>query len=95
MAAKIEALLRGLGCGFIPEPMVREHLRAGRWCAKRTLRPNAPAQMGYAWRCGSGRRERAPLGLALQWWLKQLESADHAAGAARAPRRPRSATDAA
>jgi hypothetical protein len=28
--------------------------------------------MGYAWRCGSGRRERAALGLGLQWWLKQL-----------------------
>ena len=28
--------------------------------------------MGYAWRCGSGRRERASLGLGLQWWLKQL-----------------------
>jgi DNA-binding transcriptional LysR family regulator len=72
MAAKIEALLRGLGCGFIPEPMVREHLHAGTLCAKRTLRPSAAAKMGYAWRCGSGRKERAALGLALQWWLKQL-----------------------
>jgi DNA-binding transcriptional LysR family regulator len=72
MAAKIEALLRGLGCGYIPEPMVREHLRAGRLVARRTLRPNAAARMGYAWRCGAGRRERASLGLGLQWWLKQL-----------------------
>jgi hypothetical protein len=32
--------------------------------------------MGYAWRCGTGPKgKRAPLGLALQWWLKQLESA--------------------
>jgi DNA-binding transcriptional LysR family regulator len=72
MAAKIEALLRGLGCGFIPEPMVRQHLQAGTLLAKRTLRPSAAAKMGYAWRCGSGRKERAALGLALQWWLKQL-----------------------
>jgi DNA-binding transcriptional LysR family regulator len=74
MAAKIEALLRGLGCGYVPEPMVREHLAAGRLLRKRTLRPNAPAKMGYAWRCGAGRRERATLGLGLglQWWLKQL-----------------------
>ena len=72
MAAKIEALLRGLGCGYIPEPMVREHLQAGRLVVKRTLRANAPAHMGYAWRCGVGRRERASLGLGLQWWLKQL-----------------------
>jgi DNA-binding transcriptional LysR family regulator len=72
MAAKIEALLRGLGCGFVPEPMVREHLAAGRLLRKRTLRASAAGKMGYAWRCGSGRRERASLGLALQWWLKQL-----------------------
>ena len=72
MAAKVEALLRGLGCGFVPEPMVREHLAAGRLLAKRTLRANPPAKMGYAWRCGSGRRVRASLGLGLQWWLKQL-----------------------
>jgi DNA-binding transcriptional LysR family regulator len=72
MAAKIEALLRGLGCGYIPEPMVREHLHAGRLVARRTLRPNASARLGYAWRCGVGRRERASLGLGLQWWLKQL-----------------------
>jgi DNA-binding transcriptional LysR family regulator len=72
MAAKIEALLRGLGCGFVPEPMVREHLAAGHLLRKRMQRPNAAGKMGYAWRCGSGRRERASLGLALQWWLKQL-----------------------
>jgi DNA-binding transcriptional LysR family regulator len=72
MAAKIEALHRGLGCGYVPEPMVREHLAAGRLLHKRTLRPNAPVKMGYAWRCGAGRRERATLGLGLQWWLKQL-----------------------
>jgi DNA-binding transcriptional LysR family regulator len=72
MAAKIEALLRGLGCGYIPEAMVREHVRAGTLHVKRTLRPSAPAKMGYAWRCGSGRKDRAALGLALQWWLKQL-----------------------
>jgi len=72
MAAKIEALLRGLGCGFVPEPLVHEHLAAGRLRRKRTLRSGTPGKLGYAWRCGVGRRERAALGLALQWWLKQL-----------------------
>ncbi|HYN61809.1 MAG TPA: LysR family transcriptional regulator [Rubrivivax sp.] len=72
MAAKVEALVRGLGCGFIPEPMVRDALRAGTLRVKPTLRGGAAAQMGYAWRCGSGRKDRAALGLALQWWLKQL-----------------------
>jgi DNA-binding transcriptional LysR family regulator len=72
MAAKIEALQRGLGCGWVPEPMVREQLAAGQLLQKRILRPNVPPKMGYAWRCGAGKRERANLGLALQWWLKQL-----------------------
>jgi DNA-binding transcriptional LysR family regulator len=72
MAAKVEALVRGLGCGFIPEPMVRDALRAGTLRVKPTLRGGAAAQMGYAWRCGSGRKDRAALGLALQWWLRQL-----------------------
>ena len=75
MATKVEALLRGLGCGYVPEPVVREHLRAGRLLARPTLRPAHAARMGYAWRCNlapDGRR--APLGLALQWWLAQLAS---------------------
>ena len=72
MAAKVEALLRVLGCGFVPEPFVREHLAAGRLVTRPTARSNPAARLGYAWRCGSDRRERAALGLALQWWLKQL-----------------------
>jgi DNA-binding transcriptional LysR family regulator len=72
MAAKIEALLRGLGCGHVPEPMVREHLQAGRLIGKRTLRAPMVATLGYAWRCGVGKR--AALGLGLQWWLGQLAS---------------------
>jgi DNA-binding transcriptional LysR family regulator len=72
MASKIEALTRGLGCGYVPEVMVREKLSAGTLLAKRTLRPNPPNKLGYAWRCGSGRKDRAALGLGLQWWLKQL-----------------------
>ena len=72
MAAKIEALRRGLGCGYVPEPMVRDDVQAGRLRLKGTLRPNAPVRVGYAWRCGVGRRERASLGLGLPGWIKQL-----------------------
>ncbi len=72
MAAKIEALHRGLGCGYVPEMMVREALREGTLVAKPTLRTNAPGKLGYAWRCGSGRKQKAALGLGLQWWLQQL-----------------------
>ena len=75
MAAKTEALLRCLGCGFVPEPLVREHLRSGRLVAKAVQRHRAPAQFGYAWRgAATPQPRKAPQGLALQWWLGQLES---------------------
>ena len=73
--AKIEAHLRGLGCGFLSEPMVREHVRAGQLVVRQVQRRRAPARLFYAWRSpqtDDGRR--APLGLALRWWLQQLES---------------------
>ena len=41
MQAKIDALLRGIGCGFVPEPMVREHIAAGRLLVKTVQRARA------------------------------------------------------
>lgn len=75
MQAKIEAQLRCLGCGFVPEPLVRDHLRLGRLVQKQVHRDRLPARMSYAWRSAAvGQPRRAPQGLALQWWLAQLES---------------------
>jgi len=75
MRAKVQAQLRGLGCGFVPEPLVRTHLRDGRLVAKRVQRGAPRARMGYAWRAGAiGKPRKPPQGLALQWWLRQLES---------------------
>jgi len=70
MRAKLEALLRGLGCGYVPEPLARPHLEAGHMVAKTTARGGPSPVLHYAWRA-----ERGPLGLgrALQWWLAQLE----------------------
>ena len=69
MRSKLEALLRGLGCGFVPEPLARPHLEAGHLVCKQTVRSEPVAHLHYAWRA-----ERGPLGLgrALQWWLEQL-----------------------
>ena len=71
MRAKLEALVRGLGGGYLPEPMARPLLEAGRLVHKATARADPVARLHYAWRA-----ERGPLGLgrALQWWLQQLES---------------------
>jgi len=71
MRAKLEAQLRGLGCGFLPEPMARAHLEAGHLVKKDTARATQAARLHYAWRAERG---AAGLGRALRWWLDQLAS---------------------
>ena len=72
--AKIEAQLRGMGCGFVPEPMVRHHVEAGRLIVRKVQRARMVARMGYAWRCDTDAKgRRKPTGLALTWWLEQLK----------------------
>jgi DNA-binding transcriptional LysR family regulator len=74
MRAKLEALLRGLGVGFVPEPLARAALRAGRLVQRRTARGEASAALSYAWRAEAG-PAAAGGGRALRWWLQQLDSA--------------------
>ena len=69
MAAKLEALIRGLGCGALPVPMVRRHIEAGRLVRKATFQDPRRGPMHYAWR-NTGQKP----GLALAWWLEQLQS---------------------
>jgi DNA-binding transcriptional LysR family regulator len=77
-ADKVEAQLRCMGCGFLPEPHARCHIEAGRLVVKAVQRQRQVGQLGYAWRSGTGgsgaKAQRGKLGLALQWWLGQLES---------------------
>ncbi len=75
MQAKIEAQIRCMGCGFLPEPLAREHIAAGRLVTREVSRPSPEVRMGYAWRTShaSGSRRARP-GEALKWWLGQLES---------------------
>ncbi len=70
MQAKLDAQLRGLGAGFLPEPMARAYVRAGRLVVKQVERPERLVQPCYAWRATA----KKEVGRALQWWLKQLES---------------------
>ena len=73
--AKIEAQIRCLGCGFLPEPAAREHINAGRLVVKDVQRQRSRARFGYAWRAAAVPQPRkAPQGLALAWWLEQLDS---------------------
>lgn len=68
MQAKVQALLRGLGGGFLPEPMARAHVAAGRLLVRAVARPARTVQLHYAW---GGPGHSVP-GRALQWWLEQL-----------------------
>ena len=70
MTAKLDAQLRGLGGGFVPQAMAQGFIDTGRLVVKRVQRPERIARPHYAWRADG----RSHLGRALQWWLKQLES---------------------
>ena len=59
MTAKIDALLRWLGCGFVPEPMARDHIAAGRLVVKQVQRNRLDGRLGYAWRTPAAARRGA------------------------------------
>jgi DNA-binding transcriptional LysR family regulator len=69
MQAKLEAQLRGLGCGFLPEGLAQPYIETGRLVAKRVERQEHQVHASYAWR----KTPTASRGRALQWWLDQLE----------------------
>jgi molybdate transport repressor ModE-like protein len=69
MRAKLDAQLRGIGGGFLPEVMARPFVETGRLIAKRVERPVRSVRLFYAWRANNGEPCRA-----LEWWLGQLES---------------------
>ncbi|MEP7057752.1 MAG: LysR substrate-binding domain-containing protein [Caldimonas sp.] len=73
---KLEVQLRCLACGFVPEPMAREHIAAGRLVVKEVQRAVQVATLGYAWRAptGAAGARKQPLGMGLRWWLERLES---------------------
>ena len=70
MQAKLDAQLRGLGCGFVPEFMARAYIETGRLVVKVMDRPQHLVRVNYAWR----NAPKSGLGQALAWWLNQLES---------------------
>src|SRR5450830_1597310 len=70
MKDKLDAQLRGLGGGFVPECMVRDYIETGRLVVKKMERPQRLIRVNYAWRSVA----KSSPGRALQWWLAQLES---------------------
>lgn len=70
MQEKLQAQLRGIGGGFLPEYLARPHVITGQLVEKQLQRAARVVPMSYAWRrAGAG-----TVGRALQWWLAQLEN---------------------
>lgn len=67
MAAKLEAQLRGLGGGMLPQSLAQPYIDAGLLVVKQVRRQRV-ANTHYAWRESPQR----PAGHALRWWLEQL-----------------------
>jgi DNA-binding transcriptional LysR family regulator len=70
MNDKLDAQLRGLGAGFLPEILAKPYLISGQLVQKKVTRPERVVRVGYAWRASNTSHQ----GRALQWWLNQLES---------------------
>jgi len=68
MPSKLEAQLRGLGGGFLPESLAKPYLETGRLVAKKVSRIQRISTVEYAWRNPHGKN----IGHALSWWLLQL-----------------------
>ena len=64
MLAKLDAQMRGLGAGFLPEYLARPWIDAGRLVEKKVSQRPRVVRVSYAWRAADGK--------ALQWWLNQL-----------------------
>lgn len=72
MAAKLDAQLRGLGAGYLPETMARPFITSGALKECSVLRPQRSGQLGYAWRENKLAKGQPAGDRALQWWLGQL-----------------------
>ena len=68
MPSKLEAQLRGMGGGFLPESMAQPFIKSGRLVVKQVLTPRT-STCHFAWRDS----KQAPAGHALRWWLAQLD----------------------
>lgn len=63
--AKLQAILLGIGCGFLPERLARRHVRAGQLVLLRVETPHPPSQSTLAWQAGEN-------GSGLRWWVERL-----------------------
>ena len=70
LQAKLDAQLRGLGCGYLPRCLAQPYLDSGKLLQRTTENTPRVSRIGYVWPTVP----KVALGKALQWWLKELES---------------------
>lgn len=70
LQTKIQAQLRGIGCGFLPENLLLPYQQNGSLIIKKVCRSTRQIRMRYAWTLSNNLHA----GRALQWWIEQLES---------------------
>jgi DNA-binding transcriptional LysR family regulator len=70
MPAKLEAQLRGIGVGFLPDSLALPYIETGRLVEKRVERTERVVHVSYAWR----KAPSTSRGNALKWWLAQLDN---------------------
>lgn len=68
MQAKVDAQIRGLGCGYLPLAIARPYLAQGVLVRRDTL-AGAPQEERLVYACHAHARGRA-----LKWWLQALQS---------------------
>lgn len=70
LAAKLDAQLHGLGCGYLPRCLAQPYLDTGQLLQRTTENTPRVSHISYAWPSVPN----VALGKAMLWWLKQLES---------------------
>lgn len=70
LQTKIQAQVRGIGCGFLPENLLQPYQKNGSLIIKKVCRSTRQIRMRYTWSLSNNMHA----GRALQWWLEQLES---------------------
>ena len=72
MAAKLDAQLRGMGAGFLPDTLAGPYIERGELVACEVQRPQRSGHIGYAWREANSGLSDPSGNRALQWWLNRL-----------------------
>lgn len=71
LQAKLDAQLRGRGCGYLPRCLAQPYLDTGQLLQRATENTPRVSRINYAWPSVP----KVALGKAMLWWLKELGSA--------------------